>query len=46
MNGMHEGVSGYTISTGFYGLMGDQWTLRFWGVIAWYQSIGVRLPRA
>ena len=32
MNGTHERVSGYTISTGFYGLMGDQWTPGFWGI--------------
>ena len=46
MNGTHEGVSGYTIFIGFRGLMGDQWTLGFWGITAWYQSIGVRFPRA
>ena len=32
MNGTHEGVSGYTISTSFYELMGDQRTPKFWGV--------------
>ena len=41
MNGTHVRVSGYTISIGFRGLMGDQRTPRFWGVTAWYQSIGV-----
>ena len=46
MNGTHEGVSGYTISIGLYGLMGDQRSPGFWGVTAWYQSIGMRLPRA
>ena len=30
----------------FCGLMGDQRTLGFWGVAAWYQSIGMRLSRA
>ena len=29
MNGTHEGVSDYTISTGFCGLMGDQRTPDF-----------------
>ena len=32
MNETHEGVSGYIISTGFRGLMGDQWMPGFWGV--------------
>ena len=32
MNRTHKGVSGYTISIGFRGLMGDQRTLRFLGV--------------
>ena len=32
MNGTHEEVSGYTISTGFCGLMGDQRTPEYWGV--------------
>ena len=30
----------------FRGLTGCQRTPRFWGVTAWYQSIGKRLPRA
>ena len=30
----------------FRGLTGSQRTPRFWGVIAWYQSLGIRLPRA
>ena len=30
MNGTDEGVSGYTISIGFHGLIGDQQTLGFW----------------
>ena len=30
----------------FHGLTGCQRTLRFWGVTAWYQSIGIQLPRA
>ena len=30
----------------FHELMGDQRTPGFWGVIAWYQSIGMPLPRA
>ena len=30
----------------FRGLTGCQRTPRFWGVTAWYQSIGIRLPRA
>ena len=30
----------------FLGLMGCQRTPRFWSVTAWYQSIGIRLPRA
>ena len=32
MNETHEGVSGYTISTGFHKLMGDQRTPEFWDV--------------
>ena len=35
VNGTYEGVSGYTISTGFSGLIGDQQTLGFWGVTAY-----------
>ena len=30
----------------FRGLMDCQRTPRFWGITAWYQSIGIRLPRA
>ena len=30
----------------FHGLTGSQRTLGFWGVTAWYQSIGTRVPRA
>ena len=30
----------------FRGLTGCQRISRFWGVTAWYQSIGIRLPRA
>ena len=30
----------------FRGLTGSQRTLGFWGVIAWYQSLVIRLPRA
>ena len=29
----------------FRGLTGSQQTLRFWGVTAWYQSLGIRMPR-
>ena len=29
----------------FRGLTGSQRTLGFWGVIAWYQSLGIRIPR-
>ena len=30
----------------FCGLMGCQRTPEKWGVIAWYQSIGIRIPKA
>ena len=30
----------------FSGLTGCQRTPRFWGVTDWYQSLGIRLPRA
>ena len=30
----------------FRGLTGSQRTPEFWGVTAWYQSLGIRLPRA
>ena len=29
----------------FRGLMGSQRTPGFWGVTAWYQSLGIQLPR-
>ena len=29
----------------FHGLTGCQRTPRFWGITAWYQSIGIRIPR-
>ena len=29
----------------FRGLTGSQRTPRFWGFTAWYQSLGIRLPR-
>ena len=29
----------------FRGLIGSQLTLGFWGVTAWYQSLGIRIPR-
>ena len=28
----------------FRGLTGSQWTLGIWGVTAWYQSLGIRIP--
>ena len=28
----------------FRGLTGSQQTLGFWGVTAWYQSLGIRIP--
>ena len=30
----------------FRGLTGSQRNPGFWGVTAWYQSLGIRLPRA
>ena len=30
----------------FRGLTGSQRTPGFWGVTAWYQSLGIRIPRA
>ena len=30
----------------FRELTGSQRTPRFWGVTAWYQSLGIRVPRA
>ena len=32
-------------SRAFRGLTGSQRTPGFWGVIAWYQSLGIRIPR-
>ena len=29
----------------FLGLTGSQQIPRFWGVTAWYQSLGIRIPR-
>ena len=29
----------------FRGLMGSQRTPGFWGVTAWYQSLGIRIPK-
>ena len=29
----------------FRGLTGSQWTPGFWGVTAWYRSLGIRIPR-
>ena len=29
----------------FRGLTGSQWTPGFWGVTAWYQSLGIRILR-
>ena len=29
----------------FHGLTGSQQTPGFWGVTAWYQSLGIRIPR-
>ena len=39
-------ISGHLISIGFRGLTGCQRDPRDRGVTAWYQSIGIRLPRA
>ena len=41
VNGTHEGALGYTISTGFRGLMGDQRTPGFWGVTDVSQALKV-----
>ena len=30
----------------FRGLKGSQRTPGIWGIIAWYQSLGIRIPRA
>ena len=32
--------------TGFHRLTVVNGTLGFWGVTAWYQSLGIRIPRA
>ena len=37
MNRTHEGVSGYTISTGFRGLTGDQRIPGFWDVTSLFK---------
>ena len=37
-------VSRNTRRVDFRGLTGSQWTPRVWGVTAWYQSQGKRLP--
>ena len=29
----------------FHGLTGCQWTPGFWGITAWYQSLGMWVPR-
>ena len=29
----------------FYGLTGSQRTPGFWGVTAWYQTVGIRIPK-
>ena len=39
-------ISGHPISTGFRGLMGCQRDLQDRGITAWYQSMGIRIPRA
>ena len=41
-----EEMSGYSTFTSFRGLTGSQRTPEIWGVTAWYQSLGIRLPRA
>ena len=40
------GIELYDIDEYFRRLMVNQWTLDFWDVIAWYQSLGMRIPRA
>ena len=44
--GHNSVVLSYMISAGFSRVDVDQRTLGFWGVTAWYQSMGMRLPRA
>ena len=40
------GIDIYNIHRYFHELMVGQRTLEFWGVIVWYQSLGLRTPRA
>ena len=42
----HESCRVALHSRVFRGLTGSQRTPRFWGVTAWYQSLGTRVPRA
>ena len=44
--GLNGVVSGYTISIGSPRVDGDQRTPKILSFIAWYQSIGIRIPRA
>ena len=39
------GVKAHDIHGYFHVLMVGQRTLGFWGVTAWYKSIGIRIPR-
>ena len=44
---VHDGVAlGYPTPTGFRRLTGRQRDPRDKGVTSWYQSIGIRVPRA
>ena len=43
--GLDNVVLRHTISTGISMLMVSQLTPGFWGITAWYQSIGIRIPR-
>ena len=38
-------MSSHPTFTIFRGLTGSQRTPMFWGVTAWYQSLGIRIPR-
>ena len=40
-----EEMSGHLTFTSFRELTSSQRTLEIWGVIAWYQSLGIRIPR-
>ena len=40
-----EKMSGHPTFTSFCGLTGSQRTPGIWGVTAWYQSLGIRIPR-